>query len=224
MTEAWQRHDLLRVDEQGWRRALCSRPDLAGVDLLSHWAQNGWPVMVRRYLASDAPEHIPIAVALPRAGGNPSVALQIRAQDVMSGLAPLPLQRAARAAPVSWSATLQRLHTMGAGLGSVPAVYGSLLWQCLTGLTYLHERSDLDLIWRVSDATQAQQLAAAIDACAAQGPMPIDGEFIAAAGVAVNWREFHQCRSQVLVKTLHGVQMFERARLFRANVELADGP
>jgi phosphoribosyl-dephospho-CoA transferase len=220
VTDVWRRHDLLRIDPPGWRLALSLRSDLRCLDLLSDWADRGWPVMVRRYLPSDLPDRIPVAVALPRSVGKGGVALQVRPRDVMTCLAPVLLDEAAPVAPVRWKPALQQLLTVGKRFGSVPAVYGSVLWQRLTGIAYLHEHSDLDLIWQVTHAAQAQQLAAAIDACAAQSPMAIDGEFIFAQGSAVNWREFHQPGRQVLAKTLHGVEMIERQRLFRAGVEL----
>lgn len=215
MTEDWQRHDLLRIDPRGWRYALSSRPDLTALQALAGWAQNGWPVMVRRYVANDAPDLIPIAVALPRCSGRSGVMLQVRPQDVMTRLAAVPLSEAACSAPASWSATLQRLGGIGVCFGIEPAVFGSLLWQRLTGLSYLRERSDLDLIWRVSESAQALALADAIQSCAAASPMAIDGEFILPNGGAVHWRELHQQRAESLVKTLRGVQSIARQRLFQ---------
>jgi phosphoribosyl-dephospho-CoA transferase len=214
VTEGWQRHDLLRIDPRGWRRALSLRPDLACVELLSGWADQGWPVMVRRYLASDTSDRIPVAVSLPRAAGKAGMALQVSQQDVLECLAPTSLSDAAAHAPSGWRSVLQQLVAIATRFGSAHAVFGSLLWQRLTGMTYLHAGSDLDLIWRVADSAQAVQLAAAIDACAAHSPMPIDGEFILPSGGAVNWREFHSRRQEVLVKTLRGVDIVARQQLF----------
>jgi phosphoribosyl-dephospho-CoA transferase len=214
VTEGWQRHDLLRIDPRGWRCALSSRPDMAGVELLSDWADKGWPVMVRRYVASDTSDQIPVAICLPCAGGKTGMALQVNERDVLACLAPTSLSDAAPHAPSGWRSVLQQLAAIATRFGCAHAVFGSLLWQRLTGMTYLHAGSDLDLIWRVADPAQAVQLAAAIDACAAHSPVRIDGEFILPSGAAVNWREFHSRRQEVLVKTLRGVDIVARQQLF----------
>lgn len=219
MTEGWQRHDLLRIDPLGWRRALALRSDLAAVEVLSGWADKGWPVMVRRYLASDTSDRIPVAVSLPCTAGRAGVALQVRHEDVVARVAPTSLSEAAAHAPPGWKSLLRQLAAIAEGFGSAHAVFGSLLWQRLTGMSYLHARSDLDVIWRVAHPAQALQLAAAIDACAAHSPMPIDGEFILPGGGAVNWREFHARGPDVLVKTLRGVDIVARQQLFASGVE-----
>lgn len=216
MTDAWQRHDLLCIDPAGWRHALASRSDLTGVDVLSSWADKGWPVMVRRYLPSEPSDRIPVAAPLPRTAGRVGVALQVRQRDVIASVAPTTVSDAAPHAPAGWRCVLQQLAAIATSLGNTPAVFGSLLWQRLTGMSYLHQGSDLDLLWRVTHAAQAQQLARAIDGCAAHSPMAIDGEFMLPNGGAVNWREFHSHGPQVLVKRLRGVDLVAHQRLFEA--------
>jgi phosphoribosyl-dephospho-CoA transferase len=214
VTEGWQRHDLLRIDPGGWRRALALRTDLACSELLSGWADRGWPAMVRRYLASEPSDQIPIAISLPRTVGKSGVALLVQPGDVMAQLVPTSLSDVVPHAPAHWRPVLQQLAMIATRFRSAHAVFGSLLWQRLTGMTYLHEGSDLDLIWRVAHAAQARQLAVAIEACAVHSPMSIDGEFIFPNDGAVNWREFHSPEQAMLLKTLHGVDIVTRQRLF----------
>ena len=66
--------------------------------------------------------------------------------------------------------------------------FGSLAWQHLTGLPYLSDGSDLDLLWPLSSARQAGTLPSDIARIARQAPMKVDGEILGSAGGA-QWRE-----------------------------------
>ena len=58
----------------------------------------------------------------------------------------------------------------------------------------------------------------------AEGPVRLDGELELPDGAGVNWRELaHNSdqRSQVLVKTMDGVEVRTKARLFRIPVSLS---
>jgi phosphoribosyl-dephospho-CoA transferase len=50
----------------------------------------------------------------------------------------------------------------------------------------------------------------------ATSPVRLDGEFILRDGGAANWRELHAEAAEVLVKTLHRVEIRPAAELFRA--------
>jgi phosphoribosyl-dephospho-CoA transferase len=107
---------------------------------------------------------------------------------------------------------LQALQGALHRLGVRARVYGSTGWQCLTGLRYLHEHSDLDLWLAVDDAQQAERVVGLLRAC--DVALRIDGELVFPHGGAVAWREWAawregRCRG-VLVKRLHGAAL-ERA-------------
>lgn len=205
MSLSVRRHDLLRIDPASWQQMLCLRPQLAADERIARWADNGWPVMVRRYLSTDRPNQVPVAISLPPAPFKAGAALQFAAHQIGARLPALSLRRGLCSAPHGWAGTLRTLLDIGECFDSEAALFGSLLWQTLTGARYINERSDLDLLWPVSRHAQALGLGRAIAACADSSPMRIDGEFILPDGAAVNWREFLNA-SEVMVKTLHRVE------------------
>ena len=86
-----------------------------------------------------------------------------------------------------------------------------MAWQALTGLDYLTDRSDLDLLLYVHRETNLRRLATDVAEIDASAPMRIDGEFIRYDGAAVNWREFHVGGRDILVKTIDRVAVFDRS-------------
>ncbi|MFA9219271.1 MAG: phosphoribosyl-dephospho-CoA transferase MdcG domain-containing protein, partial [Sphingomonadaceae bacterium] len=92
--------------------------------------------------------------------------------------------------------------------------YGSCAMQALTGLSYLHPASDIDLLLYPADR---QQLDAGLSLLATQAQsLPLDGEIIFPDGAAVAWKEWLQAlanNSRVLVKRLHTVQLAQPAAL-----------
>jgi phosphoribosyl-dephospho-CoA transferase len=86
-------------------------------------------------------------------------------------------------------------------------VYGSFGWQQLTGLDYLREGSDIDLLLQVASPEQADAAVAALHASGIESPR-LDGELVFPDGSAVAWREWAIWRAglveQVLVKRLDG--------------------
>jgi phosphoribosyl-dephospho-CoA transferase len=87
-------------------------------------------------------------------------------------------------------------------------VFGSLLWQHLTGLPYLSGTSDLDLLWPVAGAVDARLLPA-LAALDADAPMRLDGEIVLPDGRGVNWRELHAAAPDeaVLAKQRDGLAL-----------------
>jgi phosphoribosyl-dephospho-CoA transferase len=99
-----------------------------------------------------------------------------------------------------------------------PAVFGSLLWQHLTGLGYLSPHSDLDVLWPVPADFDVLSLVFSIAEIQRAARLRIDGEVIFPDGSAVNWRELwnaHQTADQatVLAKSMEGVRLLDMASL-----------
>ena len=68
-------------------------------------------------------------------------------------------------------------------------MFGALLWEHATGLPYLTAKSDLDLLWSISDERTAVLLVERLLTLEAEGPVPLDGELELPDGAGVNWRE-----------------------------------
>jgi len=117
------------------------------------------------------------------------------------------------------------LLDLGEAVETTPRVFGALLWQHTTGLPYLTARSDLDLLWSISDGRSAALLVERLLQLDASSPVRLDGELELADGAAVNWRELAQTAAnrtaEVLVKTMDGVEVRTTAELFRTAESLS---
>jgi phosphoribosyl-dephospho-CoA transferase len=137
----------------------------------------------------------------------------------------VPLRDAVQAAPVKWQPVLAALLDLGEAVEITPRVFGALLWQHTTGLPYLTDRSDLDLLWSISDERSATLLVEGLLQLDASSPVRLDGELELADGAGVNWRELSQTVANttavVLVKTMDGVEVRTRAGLFRTTESLS---
>jgi phosphoribosyl-dephospho-CoA transferase len=204
--ETLRRHDLLRIDPAGWQRVLAQQPELATRPYVSDWAERGWPVIVRRYANDEAADLIPVAISVPPPAAKPGIALALRASDILERMPAVALSACIGQAPAAWRETLQSLIALAERCGTAACVFGSLLWQTLTGLTYLHAGSDVDLLWAVMRREQAQDLACGIARCALTSAMRIDGELLLPDGAGIHWREWQGGADEVLVRTLHRVE------------------
>ena len=214
----WRRHDLLRVAPDFWATALGRYPLSADLPLLAHWADRGWPVIVRRRGEAEDPGLVPVGVPLPPAAGKRRVALVIAPDGVLQHLSPPLLCRAARVADPGWRSTIASLVDLGARTGVEPSAFGSLLWEHLTGLAYLSPHSDLDVLWPVPPDFDVLSLVSGIAEIQRDAPLGIDGEVIFPDGGAVNWRELwnaHRAtdRPRVVAKSMKGVRLIDIASL-----------
>ncbi len=206
----WRRHDLLRIRPDAWRAVYAALPEPAKVEVLNSWAEHEYPFIIRRYLAGESHDRVPAGVPLPSYLGKQRIAISFAREEVACRVAPVTLDTASHLAPSAWSATISALLDLGKRYEVQPHVIGSLLWQHLTGLSYLTETSDLDLLWPCSGVCRSflQELGQ-IDRCS---PIRLDGEVILANGSALNWRELHSCLEgtgvrTVLVKSMTGIHV-----------------
>ena len=187
------RHDLLLVSAKNWPTVLGEhlRSPALSLDqagLIARWGDAGWPVIARRAAVGHDPGAVPVGLPLPPSLGKLRLALSIPPGVSWRAVDAIGLAKARECVPTSWDHTVDAVITLGRSLGLTPHVFGALLWQSLTGMAYLTSASDLDLLWRVEDATALPPLLEGLARIEATGPMRIDGEILTAAG-GVNWRE-----------------------------------
>jgi phosphoribosyl-dephospho-CoA transferase len=213
MAERLRRHAMVTVAPAAWAALMAARPDLAAEPLVAGWAGAGHPLIVRRPACSDAAGQIPLGLPLPPAQGKRRIAVTLAPADVADAGGPPLLADAAAAAPPGWRDFIARLVALDPGT----RVFGSLAWQHLTGLPYLSEGSDLDLLWRLPADVDA--LLAGIAAVAQDAPMRIDGEITGAAG-GVQWRELAETGpGDVAVKGLREIVLMPRADFLAGGAE-----
>jgi phosphoribosyl-dephospho-CoA transferase len=214
---AVRRHDLLRVAPASWDAMLGRYAGLRDLPLVADWARRGWPVIVRRHMAGDAPDDVPAALPLPPDHGKRRVAFSLPPDADLLALAPVSLRDAAATAPEAWQTVIAGLIALGEAVGAVPRIYGALLWQHVTGLPYLTASSDLDLLWTGADEPAVRTLLAGLQRLDAGSPVRIDGEVELPDGSACNWRELADDYGAgiVLLKTMNGTELRAVAELFQ---------
>lgn len=108
-----------------------------------------------------------------------------------------------------------RLYDAARTRGLDIRVYGSWMWQTLTGEPHVHDLSDLDVLLDVADLAEALEATAFLAAQEAAIGLTLDGELHLAGVGDVPWRELHQDNSEVLVKTLDSLRLVPRDALGR---------
>ncbi len=221
----FQRHDLVYLSAAGWQQI---KQQLASADLemAGQWERADWPAIVRR----DEPvggqadearsaEHysdkmVSVGIALPPRpdGSKRRVALRIAASHISSLQKPVKLGYAASSAPPLWRQGLGALDAQAKKLGIALQVFGSLAMQSLTGLSYLHADSDIDILFSPVSAAQLQSGLGLLADFSRR--LPLDGEVQFPDARAVAWKELSAYSAnsgmagmRVLTKSLHQVAL-----------------
>jgi phosphoribosyl-dephospho-CoA transferase len=207
------RHQLVWLTDHAWAKIQTGPWDLQAQALLTHWRTQRLPLVVTRQRGDVAPGQVCLGLPGPTRCDRRKLAINVAVGAIAAhGMCPTLAQIAPAA---EWCDAAGDLANALAQIGVQARVYGSYAWQHLTGLTYLHADSDLDLCLEVSQLDKASQ---AIDLLAqTQLPMRLDGEVIFPGGHAVAWRELAQLFngkvSQVLLKNRHDVRLVDLAQL-----------
>lgn len=186
---------------------LATRLDLVGLPHLDEWARAGRPLIVRRRMPGEAGAAIPLGLPMPTADGKRRIGLALPADALTRMVAP-DLAEAGDHAPAAWRPTITALLALGRSHGCAARPFGSLLWQAITGLTYLSATSDLDLLWPCREPIP-RGLLIGLDAIAEAAPMRIDGEILLPDGTGLHWRELSDAPrgGSVLAKGVEGVTL-----------------
>lgn len=206
----FERHRLVYLDPARWGETLASYPALQAMPVVVDWVAAGYPLIARRPVCDDKTGMVPLGLPLPPSLGKRRLALAMPPDAIASNAPPPLLSDALREAPAAWQETIAALVV----LDPETRCFGSLAWEHLTGLPYLSETSDLDLVWQVSKADQAARLVTALARIAADAPMQLDGEIVTPTGLAVQWRELASGAPELLAKAADGNRMIPRTALF----------
>ncbi|MBE7219537.1 MAG: malonate decarboxylase holo-[acyl-carrier-protein] synthase [Caulobacteraceae bacterium] len=115
--------------------------------------------------------------------------------------------------PAAWQPRVDAVLTLGRESGAVPRVFGSALWQHLSGHSCLRPDSDLDLLWCGSELSSPSAVDTLLAGLArlADGSPRLDGELLLADGSGVQWRELAAASpgDEILLKAADGVRMVQ---------------
>ncbi|WOB27030.1 MULTISPECIES: malonate decarboxylase holo-[acyl-carrier-protein] synthase [Xanthomonas] len=182
---------------------------------LQQWFAAGLPAVVARGDGSEAPGSVRLGVPLPPGECKQRLALHADVVEIARCSEPLSLDAVIAHAPGELQPALQVLRAHAQADALQPRVFGSFAWQALTGLTYVHAQSDLDLLWSIDTPEQAQTVVALLQRWERRHGMRADGELLLPNDIAVNWREYASDAQHVLVKSGNGCCLLPRAALFQ---------
>jgi phosphoribosyl-dephospho-CoA transferase len=208
---ASQRHELAFITPARWRSLLAMRGDLTKDLLVAKWVENGWPLIRRRAMPNEG-QGVALGLPLPPFSGKRRLSFLVSPEDIVWTSQPPSLIAAINAAPSAWWPTLESVSELALRHSVEVNVFGALAWSALTGMDYLTDRSDVDLLLYVHRDTDLCDLTAEVAEIDAAAPMRLDGELIREDGAAVNWREFHGGAPEVLIKTANSVVLLDRRR------------
>lgn len=195
MPEVFRRHAFVRLAEDAWRDAIVEAGDSP---TLRDWLAQQRPLIVRRPCLSEDGREAYLGLALP---GKRRLAYRVPAHAVLS-IEP----------PPEWQGEFLR------DSGLVLRIFGSHAWQKLTGLAYVTETSDVDLIWDVSSpeewekATQPSHVQEELFAIPGQSPR-VDLEVVFRGDVSFSWREYLGPADDILIKSNRRVWLESKTRL-----------
>lgn len=108
---------------------------------------------------------------------------------------------------------LARLRDAADSDGIDVRVYGSWMWQTLTGEPHVHALSDLDVLVDAPDRAAAARIADFLARQESATGLVLDGELHLAGVGDLSWRELHQDGAEILVKTLDSLRLLPRSAL-----------
>jgi len=178
------------------------------------WARAGRPFIGRGALPGDAPGGLPLGLALPPQPHKRRLSLTVAAAVVREVVPPPTLQEALGGLPPRlWRAAARLV----ARAGDLPVhVYGSAFWQQASGLPYLRDDSDLDLLARPTSAAAARAWLRLLADVQLETGVRLDGEVELPSGEAVAWRELATETATLLVKSDGGPCLRPRAAVWGA--------
>ncbi len=212
------RHTLVWPVTAAWNDLLAQAPDAGARVAIARSLAAAWPLVVRRVdpPAAPPPAEVAVGLPLPPAEGKRRLAFALQRRQVARHAPPLSLWRVAAALPSPWQRPLATLDRDAQALGVTLRVFGSAAWQALTGLAYLGEDSDIDLVFRPAAPAQLDATLALFDAWETRADRRVDAEIVFAGERAAAWREWRQADgadARVLVKSQAGVALVARADL-----------
>lgn len=206
-----ERNQLVWLDDSGWQQiqAESLQSDAQVQDILAHWRSLQWPLVVTRRRCDCSTDQVCLGLPAPQRWDKRKLAMQVR-RSAVSLIQPMPDLREINRNQ-AWQTAGNRLADRLEQAGVRSGVYGSYAWQHITGLSYLHVGSDLDLSLNVRHLAQAALVVALLTQACTQELPRLDGEIVFAGGKAVAWRELQQLLSgqvkHVLIKDIHRVAL-----------------
>lgn len=205
-----RRHALVRLTQAPGADSEADRTRAA------RWHAAGRPFVVTRRRAASAGIGLGFCTTDP---GHPElrprrVAAHAHADLVATLALPPSLEEIARCpAAARHAGSFSRLIAAAAVESIAIRVYGSWMWQALTGERHVHEASDLDVVVDVAGVPAADRATAFLEMVEPGLAFRLDGEVSFSGLGEVNWREYRQDRPEVLLKSIDAMRLVPREDL-----------
>lgn len=208
-----QRHSLVWLNAKGWDALQHAHSNLD--EILNLWRANNFPFVVRRKDKNTCAQTIAIGLSLPLDRKKQALALTTEFSCIDSFSEALDLREVI--VPEQWREGVNALIKDAQRHSLDIKVYGSLSWQNVTRLNYLHPLSDVDCLIAVENQKQLLNALHLLQYHSLS--LPLDGEFIFFKEQAVSWKELiNKSTPQsptLLVKTIDGVRLENRECFFK---------
>jgi phosphoribosyl-dephospho-CoA transferase len=182
----FHRHDLVWLNPEIDAGKFASKDQEEQVRI---WVKNNFPMVVARqsYPLAKESNQIILGFTLPSAPMRTRVLLTADRAAIIQHRRPILLCDAIQFAPENWRANMVKLNELFEKSGVTARIYGSLSSEIFTGIKYLDEASDLDLLLVCGEDTKLNELLIQLETFP---EMPrIDGEILSPSGWATSWRE-----------------------------------
>ncbi len=192
-------------------------PDLSrDTAVVERWHADGNPFVVCRQRGDD--DHLSLGFCLATPGVRPRrIAVKARLEDILRAARPPLLEEvvASQSNPPAIVGAFVLLSHAVADAGLVVRVFGSWMWQALTGGLHVSDSSDLDVLVDVADADAAELATDILQRLAPDCPFKIDGELSLPGLGEVHWQEYRNGEPLILLKSINAIRMVRREDLWK---------
>jgi phosphoribosyl-dephospho-CoA transferase len=208
-----RRHDLATIRPGASFRIECNDVAQDAEASVRDWIAGGLPLVVARQSRgqSGGTDQIAMGLTLPPNEGSLRIGCLLHSDDILQVCPPTPLLACIPSLPLKLVMPLLALAQDLQSIGIEALVYGSLAWQTISGLEYLHAESDIDLLCEVGTPAQLPELIAMLKKTSSTLVRRLDGEIRFPDGSAVAWLELanalHDPAAELLIKGDAAVRM-----------------
>ncbi len=185
---------------------------------IRRWHENGNPFVACRQ--REQQDLLKLGFCLPAADSPETkprrLSVQSPAEYILRvGYPPLLAEAAKSALEPTLGDRLSRLSLAGSAEGLSLRVFGSWMWQTLTGRSYVNRCSDLDLLAEVRTEAEADVTTAFLQREASIGTFNLDGELSVPGLGEVHWKEYLSKAPMLLLKSFSNVRLIQREELWK---------
>lgn len=210
MLEKCNRHDIIRIRPERTSDAVRVIPAGEHGRIINWLARYPMAVVRRPRITSDQ-KRICCGVVLPLEEGKRRFAFEVALSAVAELQPPPRLAACLEHAAPGWREPLQILAEMP---GPLALAFGSLAWQYLTGLRYITDESDADILFRPASITEWRELEKELISWRGKySSVPVDIEITFPNGFSTAWKEYLAGTEKLLFKTGNNVVLMGRANI-----------